>query len=62
MFKFFFVTRLQIIDVLLRLDVFIVAIMNINSPFRIKIKKKKVERGTIVQRSCLILYDPFQGQ
>lgn len=60
MFKFFFVTRLQIIDVLLRLDVFIVAIMNINSPFRIK--KKKVERGTIVQRSCLILYDPFQGQ
>lgn len=41
MFKFFFVTRLQIIDVLLRLDVFIVAIMNINSPFRIKKKKKK---------------------
>lgn len=27
------------IDVLLRLDVFIVAIMNINSPFRIKKKK-----------------------
>lgn len=45
MFKIFFVTRFQIIDVLLRLDVFIVAIMNINSPFRIK---KKVERGTIV--------------
>lgn len=41
MFKFFFVTRLQIIDVLLRLDVFIVAIMNINSPFRIKKKKKR---------------------
>lgn len=40
MFKFFFVTRLQIIDVLLRLDVFIVAIMNINSPFRIKKKKR----------------------
>lgn len=44
MFKFFFVTRLQIIDVLLRLDVFIVAIMNINSPFRIKKKKKGGKR------------------
>lgn len=53
MFKFFFVTRLQIIDVLLRLDVFIVAIMNINSPFRIKKKKKKRWKEALLYRGVV---------